>query len=118
MEYYIIAERELVLAFGLAGVRGSIVSNRTEALDAFRRVSGSAAGHDAAGHDAAPLAAVERPKVLLVTEDVEAMLQDELYAWQLKSAYPVVVVIPGIHGHLTGRKSLTDAIREAVGIHV
>jgi len=28
------------------------------------------------------------------------------------------VEIPGIEGHLKGRKTLTDAIREAIGIQV
>jgi V/A-type H+-transporting ATPase subunit F len=106
MEYFIIAERELVLAFGLAGVPGRIAVNREEALEAFHHVTGTGG------------VAVERPKVLLVTEAVSSMLEQELFAWQLKSNYPVVVEIPGIHGHLTGKKTLTDAIREAVGIHV
>jgi V/A-type H+-transporting ATPase subunit F len=34
------------------------------------------------------------------------------------SQYPLIVEIPGIHGHMEGKKSLTDAIREAVGISV
>ena len=33
-------------------------------------------------------------------------------------AYPLVVEIPGIDGHLEGRTSLIDSIRDAVGIHV
>jgi V/A-type H+-transporting ATPase subunit F len=107
LEYFIIAEREMVLAFSLAGVPGKIAVNREEALDAFNHVTGSGG-----------IAQVERPKVLLVTEEVSIMLEKELFAWQMKSAYPLVVEIPGIHGHIEGKKTLTDAIREAVGIHV
>ena len=38
--------------------------------------------------------------------------------WQLSGAYPLIVEIPGIEGHLEGRTSLIDSIREAVGLHV
>jgi V/A-type H+-transporting ATPase subunit F len=107
LEYFIIAEREMVLAFSLAGVPGKIAANREEALDAFNHVTGSGG-----------IAQVERPKVLLVTEEVSIMLEQELFAWQMKSTYPLVVDIPGIHGHIAGRKTLTDAIRAAVGISV
>ena len=39
-------------------------------------------------------------------------------AWQFGGAYPLVVEVPGIEGHLENRRSLVDAIREAVGVHV
>jgi V/A-type H+-transporting ATPase subunit F len=107
MEYYIIGERELVLAFALAGVEGAIAVNRDEALAAFNRVTGT---------DGAAI--VERPKVLILTEAVEVMLEDEVLDWQTKSEYPLIVEIPGLQGHLEGKKTLTDSIREAVGIHV
>ena len=40
MEYFVIAERELILGFKLVGVDGAVALNREEALDAFRRVTG------------------------------------------------------------------------------
>ncbi|MDR3312570.1 MAG: ATPase V [Spirochaetaceae bacterium] len=107
MEYYIIGERELVLGFGLAGVRGTIAANRDEALEAFFHATGSG-----------KLPLVERPKVLIVTETVGVMLEDEILDWQRRSTYPLIVEIPGLHGHLEGKKTLTDSIREAIGIRV
>ena len=107
MEYFVIGERELVLGFKLVGVDGAIAVNRTEALDAFNRVTGM-------GDVPVP----ERPKVLILTEEVSSLLDDEVVAWQKKATYPLIVEIPGINGHLEGKKSLTDAIREAVGIQV
>ena len=112
MKYFVIGERELVLAFALVGVQGSAVATRNEALDVFFRVTGR--GLVISG---AP-AAEERPKVLIITEQVADMLADEIIDWQMKGDYPLIVEIPGIHGHLAGRKTMTDAIREAVGIHV
>ena len=110
MEYFVIAERELILGFKLAGIDGAVALNRTEALAAFNRVTGRG------GAEAVPVD--ERPKILILTEEVSAMLEDEVLAWQKSSQYPLIVEIPGIHGHLEGKKSLTDAIREAVGISV
>ncbi len=110
MEYFIIGERELVLAFKLVGVDGAIALNRSEALDAFNRVTGQG------GVLSVP--ASERPKVLILTEEVSSMLDQEVLDWQKGAQYPLLVEIPGIHGHLKGKKSLTDAIREAVGIQV
>lgn len=110
MEYFVIAERELVLGFKFAGVDGAIAMNRAEALAAFNRVTGKG------GAEAVPVD--ERPKILILTEDVSAMIEKEVLDWQKTSQYPLIVEIPGIRGHIEGRKSLTDAIREAVGVSV
>lgn len=107
MEYFVIGERELVLGFKLVGVEGNIAVNRTEALEAFNRVTGM-------GNVPVP----KRPKVLILTEAVSSLLDDEVVAWQKKATYPLIVEIPGINGHMAGRKTLTDAIREDVGIQV
>ncbi len=107
MEFFVIGERELVLGFKLVGVDGAIALNRTEALEAFNRVTGLGG---------VPLP--EKPKVLILTEEVSSMLDEEVLKWQKGAQYPLIVEIPGLGGHLAGKKSLTDAIREAVGIQV
>ena len=107
MEYFVIGERELVLGFKLVGVDGAIAVNRGEALEAFNRVTGMG-----------DLPVPERPKVLILTEEVSAMLEEEVLAWQKKAVYPLIVEIPGINGHLSGKKSLSDAVRDAVGIQI
>lgn len=112
MQYFVIGERELVLAFALVGVQGQVAVNRTEALDAFNRVTGK--GGVIAG---VPVTG-ERVKVLILTEEVAVLLEDEVVAWQKSGEFPLIVEIPGINGHLEGKKTLTDAIREAIGISV
>ena len=84
--------------------------NRSEALDAFNRITGRGG--------TASVPSSERPKVLILTEEVSSMLEDEVLEWQKGAEYPLVVEIPGIRGHLQGKKSLSDMIREAVGIQV
>ena len=110
MEYFTIAQRELVLAFKLVGVDGAVALNRKESLYAFNRVTGHG------GENALPVD--ERPKVLILSEDVSAMLEQEVLAWQKSAQFPLIVEIPPLNGHLQGKKSLTDSIREAVGISV
>ena len=101
------------MGFRLVGVDGIIVNNKDEAADAFFRMTGR--GNLLAGGVSSE---EELPKVLILTEDVSAMLEDEVREWQMKADYPLIVEIPGLQGHLEGRTSLTDAIREAIGIHV
>ncbi len=113
MKYRVIGERELVLGFSLVGVPGTVVNSREESLAAFCRATGQ--GNSPGGSAPVP---EERAKVLILTEEVSAMLEQEVRDWQMGGEYPLVVEVPGLHGHMTGRKTLTDAIREAIGIHV
>ena len=111
MQYYIIGERELVLAFALVGVQGSVAVTHDEALEAFNRITGRG------GAFASPVEG-GRPKVLILTESVIGMIEKEVLEWQKGGEYPLIVEIPGLQGHLQGRKTLTDAIREAIGVQV
>ena len=111
MKYFVIGEREIVLAFALVGVEGAVATNRAEALDAFNRVTGKGGAMNAPVNE-------ERPKVLILTEEVSMLLESEIVDWQMGAQYPLIVEIPGINGHLSGRKTLTDSIREAIGIQV
>lgn len=101
MEFYVIGDEEVVLGFRFAGVDGVAVYDRAGALEAFRRIT--------TGGDA---------KILILTEQVSAMIEEEVTAWQYGGSYPLVVEVPGIAGHLENRRSLVDAIREAVGVRV
>ncbi|MCQ2247653.1 MAG: ATPase V [Treponema sp.] len=111
MDYYVIAEREIVLGFSLAGVKGQAVSSRRDALEAFMVQTGQTSGLRSSVE-------TDRPKVLILTEDVSDMISSEVMDWQMKGKAPLIVEIPGLGGHIKGRKTLTDSIREAVGINV
>ena len=112
MEFFVIAEREIVLGFNLAGVKGRAVSDRQEALDAFYEVTNQKVDGRSSG------VITEKVKILIVTEDVADMLGSVFEEWQMKGVAPVAVEIPGLHGHNPHRKSLTQAISDAVGIKV
>lgn len=113
MQYWIIGQRELVLGFALVGVGGTVASSRDEALDAFFRMTGR--GNMAAG--GTPVE-VKPPMVLILTEEIVSYLEEEVREWQMGDRLPLIVEIPGLRGHIEGRKSLTESIREAIGIHV
>lgn len=113
MQYWIIGERELVLGFALVGVGGTVASSRDEALDAFYRMTGR--GNQLAG--GTPVEN-QSPMVLILTEEIASYLEEEVREWQMGDRLPLIVEIPGLRGHLAGRKSLTESIREAIGIHV
>ena len=109
MNYFVIAEREIVLAFGLVGVQGAAAVNRAEALDAFNRVTGKGG--------AANVPVEERPKVLILTEEVSMLLEDEVIEWQKGARYPLIVEIPGINGHFILDKEIqNDARKKAQAI--
>jgi len=60
----------------------------------------------------------ETCRVLILTEETADWLGEDLTEWQMSGRYPLIVEIPGAMGRLPGRKTLVDAIREAVGIRV
>jgi V/A-type H+-transporting ATPase subunit F len=99
--FYIIGGEELVIGFRFVGVPGTVAETPDEARDAFR-------------------AATTLPgvMVLIISEQVSAMIPREVVDWQMSGAYPLLVEIPGIGGHIEGREGLVDATREAVGLHV
>lgn len=109
MTYSIIAERELVVSFSLVGVKGFIATSRDEALFHFNLLTGKQAN--------LPIE-LEDVKVLIVSEQVSEYLSKEITEWQMKGDYPLIVEIPCLQGAMSGKKSLQDDIREAVGVHV
>ena len=101
MAFYIIGGEELVIGFRFAGVPGTVAETAEEAREAFRAAT-----------------ALPGVRVLIISEEVSAMIPREVMDWQMSGTYPLLVEIPGIEGHKEGRAGLIDAIREAVGLHV
>ena len=113
MDYFFIGDSELVTAFRFVGIEGQAVSGSEEALAAFGKIT---RGWDKTAGTVLP--GTENCRVLIITEETALWLGDTLTAWQLRGSYPLVVEIPGTLGHLPGHKTLVDAIREAIGVHV
>jgi V/A-type H+/Na+-transporting ATPase subunit F len=99
--FYVLGGEELVVGFRFVGVPGTVVRSPDEALAAFRSITKDG-----------------KTKVLVMTEQVAALIPHEVMDWQLGGAYPLIVEIPDVGGHVENRTSLIDSIREAVGLHV
>lgn len=108
MKFFIIGDRELVLAFRLAGIAGTVAETKDEVLEAFNRSTGKSA--------TSPIETV--PKVLILTESCAALIENEELEWQKTGKFPLIVEIPPLDGHIEGKKTLTQAIREAIGVEV
>ena len=117
MDYFFLGDPELVTAFRFVGIHGTPVGNADDALDAFRRVTD---GYDETAGAVLPQEGpgAEYCRVLILTEEVADWLGDTLVQWQLSDRYPLIVELPGLMGRVTGRKTLVDSIREAIGVHI
>jgi V/A-type H+-transporting ATPase subunit F len=118
MDYYFIGDAELVTAFRFIGIDGIAASNAGTARSAFLRMT---RGWDETAGAVLPVASAGGSggcRVLILTEEAADWLGEDLTQWQLAGEYPLVVEIPGIQGRQSGRKTLVDSIREAVGVHV
>jgi V/A-type H+-transporting ATPase subunit F len=99
--FHVIGGEEIVIGFQFIGVPGTVVHTPEEAKAAFHAVTEAGTA-----------------KVVILTEQAAAMIAHDVMEWQLGGAYPLIVEIPDIDGHLENRTSLIDSIREAVGLHV
>ena len=113
MDYFFIGDAELVIAFGFVGVSGVAVRNADDARAAFRKMT---EGWDETAGIVMPGA--KKCRILIVTEEVADWAGDLLVQWQLSDNYPLIVEVPGMMGKITGRKTLIESIRDAVGVHV
>jgi V/A-type H+-transporting ATPase subunit F len=117
MDYFFLGESELVTAFRFIGIEGMAVADSTSAVAAFRRIT---EGWNETAAIALPdsLAGTDNCRVLIITEEVADWLGNYMIDWQISGKYPLLVEIPGMMGRLPDKKTLVDAIREAIGIHV
>jgi V/A-type H+-transporting ATPase subunit F len=115
MDYFFIGDPELATAFRFIGIEGCPVLNAADTREAFLRLTRS---QDAATMPFQADFGAGTCRVLILTEEAADWLGDDLTKWQMSGRYPLVVEIPGVMGRLPGRKTLVDAIQEAVGIRV
>jgi len=111
-DFFVVAEEEIVLAFRMVGVEGRAISGREDAVDAFRCATGT--GTDPSGRKYMGMGA----KVLILTEFAADLVEAEAMEWQLSGGFPLIVEIPSTRQDKSGRKSLEDAVREAIGIGI
>ncbi|MBI5093447.1 MAG: V-type ATP synthase subunit F [Candidatus Hydrogenedentes bacterium] len=101
MKFFVIGDWQAVLGFRLAGVEGVVVTSEAEAATALRE-------------------AVARKDVglILVTEKVANSIRDEFDARLYGHGFPLVLDIPDASGPVSGRLTVEDAVRRAVGMNL
>ena len=105
MDYFFLGDEELVTAFRFIGIDGIAVKDSEEAIDVFKKIT------QEKNED-------KKYRILILTEETADWIGEEMINWQLSGQYPLLVEIPGFAGRLPERKTLVEAIREAIGIHV
>ena len=101
MAFHIIGDQDTVLGYRFAGVTGVVVENAKDALGAF---------NDALQN--------KDNAILLLTEQVEQMLEAKVIDHRLSATPPYIVVVNDIWGTKVERKTLEETIQEAVGIRI
>lgn len=101
MKLMVIGHPEAVLGFSLAGVPGKVATNAAEANQAL---DVALATHDLG--------------IILVTEDVSAMISARMDDLKMHSTVPLVVEIPGPAGPPPGKPSLNEMVKRAIGIKI
>jgi len=104
VDYFFLGDEELVTAFRFIGIDGIAVKDSEEAIDVFKKIT--------QGDNE------DKCRILILTEETADWLGDDMIDWQLSGQYPLLVEIPGFAGRLPDRKTLVEAIREAIGLHV
>lgn len=100
-EFHILGDEDTVLGFSFAGVSGTVVADLDEARRVFLNE-----------------VRAKRHRILMLTEVVEQMLDDEVNAHRLTASAPYLVVVGDIAETKVARKNLQQTIQEAVGIRI
>jgi V/A-type H+-transporting ATPase subunit F len=99
MKIFVIGCHEAVLGFSLVGVQGRVVSTAAEANNALdEALSNSENG------------------IVLVSEDISALIEARMDHLKLRSTVPLVVEIPGPQGANPNRPTLNDVMLRAIGV--
>jgi V/A-type H+-transporting ATPase subunit F len=99
-EYLVIADDDTVLGFRAAGLPGVAAATSQEVLQALKTARDRKVG------------------VVILTQDAAALAREEVDQIRFGAALPMIVEIPGPKGPRAGRKTLSDIIRDAIGVRV
>ncbi len=101
MQFFCIADEDTVRGFRLAGVAGRAVADASQVSDALAQ----AATQSDCG-------------IVILTEQIAAMVREKVDAFRLEHTRPLIVEIPGPSGPMRGRRSLREIAQEAICIKV
>ncbi|MEN6296760.1 MAG: hypothetical protein ABFC92_02290 [Rectinema sp.] len=112
-EIFALAEEEILIGFGMIGIKGKAVTGREDAIVTFRSIVQNKTCTIDGG-----TVELSDCKMLILSEDVSDMIGEELSEWQLSGAFPLVVEIPPLSGSSAQHTRIVDAVRQAIGIKI
>jgi len=101
MKVLVIGHPEAVLGFSLAGVGGRVATTAAELNQALDEAQAS-----------------KDLGIVLVTQDVAALIPERMERLKLRSTVPLIVEIPSVGGVLEGQASLGEVVLRAIGIRL
>lgn len=96
-----LGDREMVTLFKMSGISGRIIENEQQAEQEIRELVRS-----------------REYGLLIVTEKIAAWSADTISRIRFSRSQVLVVEVPDKDGHLETGRTLSDYIREAVGIRI
>ncbi|MDD5370953.1 MAG: V-type ATP synthase subunit F [Anaerolineaceae bacterium] len=101
MKLLVIGHADAVLGFSLVGVAGLVAAN----ADQVNQALDQALARDDAG-------------IILVTDDVAALIEERMNQLRMHSTVPLVVEIPAPEGFRPERPSLREIVMRAIGVKI
>ena len=101
MKYYVIGDEDAVLGFGMVGVAGAVVSNESEAEQAFNTALGDA-----------------DVGIIIITERIAELIRSLVDQFQFKRRFPLIVEIADRLGRVTGKPGIRESVNAAIGIRL
>ena len=102
MKMYLIADNvDTEAGMRLAGVEGVVLHEREKVLAALTKVLQN-----------------QETGVLLVTEKIAGLIPEEVREIKMNRRVPLIVTIPDRHGSSRAKDSITQYIREAIGLKI
>jgi V/A-type H+-transporting ATPase subunit F len=99
MRYYVIGDEDAVLGFGMVGVRGRAVRDRSDAKSAFQE-------------------ALEDGEIgiIIITERVADLIRPSVNRFLFSERFPLILEIPDRLGPMEGRPGIRELVNAAIGI--
>lgn len=101
MRFYIIGDKDTVMAFSLLGIEGAVVDLRIDILNALHR-------------------AIKNREIgiILITEILAERIKDVLNDILIKKKCHLILQIPDINGPIPGKYSVEDFAYSALGMKI
>ena len=102
MKFFLISDNiDTQIGLRLVGVKGVVVHEREEILEALK--------------------SVEKMKdigILLMTEKIAEVVPDVVYKFRTSKSLPILTIIPDRHGTRRPKDFITHYVKEAIGVKV